>query len=431
MLPLSWKCTKGSALLVLGLFILNSNALRAQTPSLWLLNPDTSWRASYVMMGMDASADWGSNVLDRNFMSKMVIGGHLNSAENKSLRGQMTQVNRLGAESSVGLSFYNFSDSLFRMPNLGLRVGVSMETSANVGFDRDFFALSFIGNTDFLGDTVDLGPLYADYQVFEKFGLGVFNKRNLSFIQLSAVNGQDMQSMRVDRMKMFTASDATSISLDYAGEYWQADTTKSGFGQTKGFGFALDGDLNMPLEDNRGVVSLSVRNLGYIQWNNETVHEYADTNMVWSGVNVDDVISLSENGFDMPRLKDTLAVVSDRASYVKSLPTSIQFRMIRKLNRGNSYEAGLRFMPNRVSIPFLYAGFNHFVAPGLMLTERLTYGGYGNLNVGLEAQWMIDNRVYLRAGTNQSMGFLFDTARGMNAFVGIHVCLNKIKEDIE
>ena len=64
-----------------------------------------------------------------------------------------------------------------------------MEAAANAGFDRDFFKLTFIGNTDFLGDSVELGPLYADYQVFEKFGLGVFNKRNLSFIQLSAVNG--------------------------------------------------------------------------------------------------------------------------------------------------------------------------------------------------------------------------------------------------
>lgn len=417
--------------MVLALLLWNSDGMRAQTPSLWFLNPDTSWRSSYVMMGTDASIDWGSNALNRSFMSKMVMGGHIGSVQNEALYGRMSQVNRLGAESHVGLSFYNFSDSLLGFPNLGLRVGVSMEAAANAGFDRDFFKLTFIGNTDFLGDSVELGPLYADYQVFEKFGLGVFNKRNLSFIQLSAVNGQDMQSMRLDRLKMFTSADATAISLDYAGDYWQADTTKSGFGQTKGFGFALDGDLNIPLEDNRGVVSLSVRNLGYIKWNDQTVHEQADTNFVWSGVNVDDVIALSENGFQLPRLKDTLAVESERRSVVMSLPTSIQFRMIRKLKGGKSYEAGLRFMPNRVSIPFLYAGFNHFVAPGLMLTERITYGGYGNLNLGLEAQWMIDNRVYLRLGTNQAFGYLFDSARGMNAFVGIHVCLNKIKEEIE
>lgn len=417
--------------MVLALLLWNSDGMRAQTPSLWLLNPDTTWRSSYVMMGTDAGVDWGSNALTRSFMGKMVMGGHIGSVQNEALHNRMSQVNRLGAEGTVGLSFYNFSDSLLGFPNVGLKVDVAMEAAANAGFDRDFFKLTFIGNTDFLGDSVELGPLYADYQVFEKFGLGVFNKRNLSFIQLSAVNGQDMQSMRLDRMKMYTAADATSIALDYTGDFWQADTTKSGFGQTKGFGFALDGDLNIPLEDNRGVVSLSVRNLGYIKWNSQTVHEQADTNFVWNGVNVDDVIALSENGFQLPRLKDTLAVESERRSVVMSLPTSIQFRMIRKLKGGKSYEAGLRFMPNRVSIPFLYAGFNHFVAPGLMLTERITYGGYGNLNLGLEAQWMIDNRVYLRLGTNQAFGYLFDSARGMNAFVGIHVCLNKIKEEIE
>jgi hypothetical protein len=282
-----------------------------------------------------------------------------------------------------------------------------------------------------LGDTVELGPFYGDFQVFQKYGVGVFDKRNLSFVQLSYVSGQEMQQIRIDRARMFTSTSGDEIQLDYTGEYHVADTSKSGLGQTKGMGFCIDGDFNLPLENNKGIVSLSVRNLGFINWSSRTDNYRVDSSFVWTGVNVDDVIALSEDGLEMPSFTDTLGIESIKDQKLLALPTSFHFRMLRKLNGRKSYEAGLMVMPGRTSLPFIYGGFNHFVAPGLLLTERVTFGGFGNLNIGIEAQWLLNNRLYLRAGTNQMLGFISSNSRGMNGFFGLSYFVKRSESIIE
>jgi hypothetical protein len=228
-----------------------------------------------------------------------------------------------------------------------------------------------------------------------------------------------MQQARIDRAKMYTSESGEQIELEYTGEYFRADTSKSGFGQGKGLGLCIDGDFNLPLENNKGIVSLSVRNLGFVKWSSLTDNYSVDSSFVWTGVNVDDVIALSEDGLVMPSLQDTLGIVGEKREKVLALPTSFHFRMLRKLNGKKSYEAGLMVMPSRTSLPFIYGGFNHYVAPGLLLTERVTFGGFGNLNIGLEAQWLLNNRLYFRLGTNQLFGFLSPNSRGMNGFFGL------------
>ena len=391
----------------------------AQTSSLWLLNQDTTWRDNYLMFSLSGSGDWGSNVLNRSWMNTMVSGGHLSSVTNRNFVDRMEDINRFGANANASIDVFSFNDSLFGKENLGLKVGVSSVYSLSTGFVKDLFELTFLGNSQMLGDTVDLGPFYGDFQVFQKYGVGVFDKRNLSFIQLSYVGGQDMQQVRIDRAKMFTSASGEQIDLEYTGEYIVADTSKNGFGQGKGLGLCIDGDFNLPLENNKGIVSLSVRNLGFVKWSSLTDNYIVDSSFVWTGVNVDDIIALSEDGLQMPSLKDTLGIVGVKKEKVLPLPTSFHFRMLRKLNGRKSYEAGLMVMPSRTSLPFIYGGFNHYVAPGLLLTERVTFGGFGNLNIGLEAQWLLNNRLYLRAGTNQLLGFLSPNSRGMNGFFGL------------
>ena len=133
----------------------------------------------------------------------------------------------------------------------------------------------------------------------------------------------------------------------------------------------------------------------------------------------------------MPTLKDTLGIKSNKEQKVLALPTSFHFRMLRKLNGRKSYEAGLMVMPGRTSLPFIYGGFNHYVAPGLLLTERVTFGGFGNLNMGIEAQWLLNNRLYLRAGSNQLLGFLSPNSRGMNGFFGLSFFVKRSESIIE
>jgi hypothetical protein len=74
-------------------------------------------------------------------------------------------------------------------------------------------------------------------------------------------------------------------------------------------------------------------------------------------------------------------------------------------------------------LPLVSLGYNHFVAKGLMLTERLNYGGYGRLAVGLEMQYLVGEKLFLRAGTQHLLGVMSAQARGSSAFLGFSLVL--------
>jgi 5S rRNA maturation endonuclease (ribonuclease M5) len=225
----------------------------------------------------------------------------------------------------------------------------------------------------------------------------------------------------------------TFIEKNQDAQFSISDTASTKFTDINGNGFSTEFFIETPYTSKLGKSRfiVSVANLGFIKWSSRTDNYSVDSSFVWNGLNIDDVIGLSENGFEMPTLKDTLGIKSNKEQKVLALPTSFHFRMLRKLNGRKSYEAGLMVMPGRTSLPFIYGGFNHYVAPGFLLTERVTFGGFGNLNMGIEAQWLLNNRLYLRAGSNQLLGFLSPNSRGMNGFFGLSFFVKRSDSIIE
>ena len=392
----------------------------SQTHSYWLLRGVPEGTKQMFHIGADAG--WGSNVLDNEWLSKMTIGGHIGNNQKNTFYQNMEDYNRVGANLNAGISVYSFVDSVFGSKQWGLTGGVSRVSTANLYFGKDFFDLTYFGNARSAGDTMNFGKMYGQLQSFQKVGIGIFNKETLSSIRFSYVSGLNYMNLNVDRARWFTSPVSGTTTLDYVADFEQADTTKSGPFTSRGQGFCLDADLNIPMKREQGFFAVSVRNVGWTYWQNSIYYE-ADSTFVWDGIEINDVLGIEADSIALPSWQDTLGVKGQKQSRWRPLPGSIHFRMLKKINSKSSYEAGILLQPNYAALPLVSLAYNHFVSKGLMLTERVSYGGYSRLALGVELQYLLSDRVFISAGTQHLWGVMSLNARGSNAFFGMSLVL--------
>lgn len=417
--------------LLFAVFLCHHNFVAAQTPTLLLFTPDSSYRQSSSMIQLRGAGLLGANSLDNQFFNKSFFGGHLEDQHLNKLNDKMKSQNRAGMFANAGIDFYNFRDTLFRKRQWGIRAGASTNYHANMSYSKELFQTIYRGNKSFVGDTAQLGPLAANFQAWQKFSVGIFNKQNWSSVSLSLVAGQQYHSLIVSQADLYTSSLGDSLSLSYTGDYLRSDSTRNGFANGSGLGLALDFDFNLPLQDHKGVISISVQDIGFVAWNKRSQRFSFDSLTTWTGIEANNIFKLNTDTLDLPNLKDTLNYSRRNTAFTAPLPASIHLRYSRFFSEKNFYEAGITIWPNRAAVPLIYAGMSHFIGANFLLSERISYGGYGKFGVGIEAQWMPKGTWFLRAGTNHIEGFVSKNTYSTSAYFGISKFFGRVDNNDE
>lgn len=403
-------------------------SINAQTPSILLFTQDTSYRQSSTMIQLNGNGLIGSNALDNSYFKKSTFGGHLDEAHLEKLYGEMNSQNRAGFYANGGINFYNFKDTLLNKPLWGLRAGISTNYHANVSFNKDLFKTIYQGNQTFAGQTATLAPLTASYQAWQKFSVGVFNKQTWSALSLSLVAGQQYQSLDVNHAALFTSQIGDSLSFSYIGDYNRSDSLKKGFANGSGLGLAVDFDLNLPLQDKKSVISITIQDLGFMVWNKRSQKFNFDSLNTWTGLEVNNLFNLTTDTLDLPNLKDSIHYEKKYGSFIAPLPASVHLRYASYYAEKHLYEIGISVWANRAALPMLYAGASQFLTKQFMLSERISYGGYGRLGIGIEAQWMPCNTWLIRAGTNHIEGFISKNTYSTSGYFTLGKFFGRVQE---
>lgn len=400
-------------------FLLIAIRIGAQMPSLLLLSEDTVWKSKSMMALLNGDGGISSNALDVDFMRKSLLGGYIERDHIDALLKNMPEESRMGYGVNAQLELLNFRDTLFGKPNLGMRAALSTHYQGFLGFGPEAFETIYRGNANDEAVSTELGPLFLQNQSWQKFGFGLFDKTTLSGITLSLVEGQAYRSLNVDRASLYTSSVSDSLSLQLLGDYYRSDTTRSGWANGSGIGACVDFDYNLPLKDDAGFVSFTVRNLGFIAWNDRSERYQVDTQLDWEGLYVNDWLSGEEDSLALPQWADSLNSNRTQLMVIKPLPLNIQMRYLRKWKGIHFWETGFSFSPNRVAVPLVYAGLTHALGSGFWVSERISYGGYGGFALGVEVQWLSDNSWFLRAGSAQVEGWLLPMTGGRSVYVNV------------
>lgn len=406
-------------LLVAILLVEFSGSAFSQVPSIFLLSSDSSFKKSNGMIILKGNAMVGSNSLDNLFFQKSFFGGRLENSHLDELAEGMKDQNRAGFILNAGLEFLNFRDTLFNRPEWGLRVDVNTNYHTSVSFSRDLYKLVYRGNSSLIGDTAELGPLSFQNTSWQKFGVGIFNKQSLNSMTISLVEGQNYESLIMSESDFYTSPNSDSLSLSYRGDYLRSDTAKSGLANGSGLGVALDFDYNLPLADHKGVISISLRDFGFVVWNKSSEKISYDSLTTWTGLQVNDIFEFATDTVGFPNLRDSLHYDVKKKSFITSLPASVHLRYCRHFNERDYYEAGLSMWPNKAAVPFVYAGISHFIGDHFIFSERLSYGGYSRFGLGSEVQWMPGGAWLFRLGTNHLGGFTMSSARGRDVYFSL------------
>lgn len=397
---------------------------RGQTPSLFLMSEDSSFKNSYLIAQIEAEGSFGSNTLTMGFSEKLAFGGALSNSQIQHAEDRMMAMNRVGGWGNGGFSVLSFSDTLLGSSAIGLRAQVSRHAYASLHFSRDFFSTFFRGNAQFAGDTATLGPMFSGFQAYQKFGVGLFRKSDLSSATLSLVSGQAYQELNLREADMYTSALGDSIAVSYRGDHWQSDPQASGNSSGQGLGVCLDLDYNVALDGNKGFISLAIRDLGMVRWN-RGMYTTFDSLTTWQGLQIDDLVSLNPDSIVAPRFADSLRYQQVEQARWKPLPASVHLRLTRKLSDQHMYDIALSIFSGRAVIPHIQAGFSHFIGQRFMISERLTYGGFGRLGVGLEVQWMPKGKWLVHLRSHHAAGWFFDDAYSRDLRVGVSYIMSR------
>ena len=391
----------------------------AQLPSLMLLSKDTALRSGNAWVMASGSGQVGSNALDMDFMRKLTLGGRIDDEHIDRLADDMNQESRAGYAAFGELTLMNFRDTLFSNPAIGLKATVGSYYHGFAGFSSNMFSTVFQGNQTTAGSTVELGPAFMMQQSWQKFGLGIFDKRTLSGLTLSLVEGQSYRSLAMNNAAFYTSSLGDTLSIAPDGEYTRSDTSRSGWANGSGVGVALDLDYNLALPDNEGFINLSIRDLGVVFWNEASERYAVSREFTWTGFDANPWLSNHEDSLVVPSPEDSLLTSREQSTFAAALPMTFQLRYVKQFGKGHYYEVGWNLWPNRVAKPQVFAGVSHRFSDDLMVTARAYAGGYGRWGMGAEVQWMPKGTWLIRVGSNHPAGLLAGKAHGAEAFVSV------------
>ena len=130
-------------------------------------------------------ADFSSTSLQNELMQKLFYGGEITfGIKNRSFIDHKG-INRFGADISGEVEYRNLKLNLFKNPNWGLTVKSGYYNYISLLYSKDLYGLTFFGNDNYLGQNVNLSGTRFLGMSFQKFGLGVIDKKSKSSVSLN------------------------------------------------------------------------------------------------------------------------------------------------------------------------------------------------------------------------------------------------------
>ena len=233
-----------------------------------------------------------SNNLNTNFLNSMLYGGFITNEMKDNWINSGDENNRLNAEFTnyIKYEFLNkdFNSFYFQFSDVNY---------VNCNFKDDLLKLSFYGNYDYQGDTLDFSETSIRIDRYQQYKLGYnFNifKKNISWnikTALSYLNGNHHMQLNIDNGSLYTSETGTSLDLNYHIKSMMTDT--SDFSPFIGNGNGISMDLSLKITKETDIWEMKIRDLGYIKWKNNSITS-TDNNLTFSGVEIQDFNNLPE-----------------------------------------------------------------------------------------------------------------------------------------
>lgn len=235
-----------------------------------------------------------SDDLNTNFLNTMLYGGFITNSMKDNWINSGDEDNRLNAEIINGFN-YNFRNQ----NNSILYLQITDVNNLNSSFKDDLLKLTFHGNFDYQGDTLDFSETiiridrYQQYKLGYNFNLFTNNiKWNIN-TAISYLNGNHHAQLNIDYGSLYTGEEGTSLDINYDINTMMTDTSNLSPFAGNGKGIAMDFSLEL-LDVENNTFGIQIRDLGFIKWNTNSIINNTDSNFIFSGLEIDEFNNLPE-----------------------------------------------------------------------------------------------------------------------------------------
>ncbi len=289
-------------------------------------------------------------------------------------------------------------------------------------FTSDVFELAFFGNAGFEGERADLGPSAHSHVRYQSLGAGILDDRSGSFVRLDLLLGQSVEQADIRWAGIYTAEDGRVIRATLLGEYQLSDTAGSEFGRNNGMGVSFSGRWNTVLKGlGSTTLSIGLEDFGLIRWNEHSVALSKDTVIEFLGWDVANILDLDNVLIGEDQLIDTLGLRYTPGAFTSYAPLVLTLSLEKQLAPGwrGGLEVMQRYLPG--FIPQVTAFASRRLGTRSLLGANLSYGGFGDLRLGLSGRMRLGDRVWIHLSTPNLPGFLLGTTRGYGMQGGLMV----------
>jgi hypothetical protein len=399
------------------LSLLLSANLIAQEPS--VVFEDTV--SDFNLIKLTSYNSYSSNRFNNEFIDKFLFGGEITSEIKDANSARLKGRNVIGGEFEQRIDSYTPSINMFNKEAYGMKLSFSDNHYFSANLSEDIFNLAMYGNANYIGDTMDLTFSTLQYQHYQKFGVGFYDERNMSSIQVSYIAGSKTLKGALDESWLYSQSTLDTIDVKASGNMFTSDRFYPYWG-FQGSGFSIDIDYNFIFEGkvkNRQIINFKINNLGMIFWNRNTKQYNMNLNGVYAGVDVQDLLnqdSTIDNSIDW---MDTLGISTTTGFQVDVLPLELVVQKVADYGIDKKWQGifGLKVVMVPEYFPYLYGGAYFKASDKFSISSRLSYGGWAGLRWGLNFNYWVKDKLYFAAGTFDLIGLVskkIGYGRGVN-----------------
>jgi hypothetical protein len=361
---------------------------------------------SAYYIGAELSFEANSNALTNRFISSFYNGKYIDhDMKTAMLEGLRAQGNQFyfGMNEKLGFRIPDSSGGIFYYG------GLEDRNFAELVFTRDFFELYFFGNSGHTGENVAFGPVSLQFLRYQQFSTGVGKviqgKKGLHIMgaSLGINKGQNHLMAEVSQGSFYTAEDAEFVELQLDMTLKRSDTAFTDLKAVNGYGLSLG--FFYRFEGERDKILISSDGIGFIRWNKQSQQFSRDTNYRFDGFYIDDLFDISGATFDASATDSLLSEFTygtQKGNYISLLPSVMKLSYTHTFDEGRIHlETGI------VHRHFCEASTQFYVKPvcrfafgnsRLDIAPVARYGGYSNLNTGLEAGFYYKKKLAILAG---------------------------------
>jgi hypothetical protein len=368
---------------------------------------------------------FGSNAITSKFFTYYYLNRYIDNGLKTDVSERLDETgNRFGSEFKTSLRF-TYKTKTTKNFNTLYYAGICNRNFIDALFTRDAFELYFRGNSAYRGRTARFDDFKLRIHQYQKITWGLMNiatgdSSKVSFgYSGSFLVGQFMKDVSISG-NLFTAQNGEYLDVNASGNLHASDSAHTKLTSLNGMGASVDFYFHYRMNDDC-YLNFSVNDFGFMNWNNNTSLVSVDTSFHFEGVEVNDLFDFSDSVFTSSSLTDSAQAMQflnhrSRQNYSQVLPVHATVDFVYHLSEEKIFFTLHDEMMTGKAFRNLAAIGMGWKGKNAVVSAELSYGGYGNLNAGLTASFLVLKNYSLTIGSHAVNGYIapaVSTAQGV------------------